>query len=266
MKKILLLSVLIILLPLALAQDLIVTKTAPAELNLGEELTITIEITNSGAAEKQLFVKETLTSEEYFDYVDPTEPDGVVDPFTKTPYFSWEITAPAGQTKTINYTIKTKMVGSLEIPPTRVTDEKENTFTSEAIAIKIKCIPDDKCDIDKYENYITCPEDCSPSIKENICNPIKDGTCDPDCLRSADPDCTICNKDGACESDEGEDYQNCPQDCPKPELREKVEEKALPEEIKVPSEVLWVIIGAIIAAIVTLGLMYVVRTKKQTPN
>lgn len=41
---------------------------------------------------------------------------------------------------------------------------------------------------DKSETSIDCPQDCSPLIKDKICNYVKDGICDPDCP-TMDSDC-----------------------------------------------------------------------------
>jgi putative hemolysin len=85
------------------------------------------------------------------------------------------------------------------------------------------------------ENYLNCPKDCPSGSHDGYCDGVKDGICDPDCISqktpSKDPDCasstTVPNSSSTtapssnqpvcgnyiCEN--GENYSNCPQDCPK---------------------------------------------------
>lgn len=53
--------------------------------------------------------------------------------------------------------------------------------------LSILCNYNGKCE--ETENYLSCPEDCSLSEKDNYCLAYKDGTCDPDCIEGIDPDC-----------------------------------------------------------------------------
>lgn len=39
-----------------------------------------------------------------------------------------------------------------------------------------------------FENYLSCPQDCSPSGEDYYCNKAEDNICDPDCS-FGDPDC-----------------------------------------------------------------------------
>jgi putative hemolysin len=77
------------------------------------------------------------------------------------------------------------------------------------------------------ENYLNCPKDCPSGSSDGYCDGVKDGICDPDCISqktpSKDPDCASSTTTSSpsqpacgnyiCES--GENYSNCPQDCPK---------------------------------------------------
>ena len=57
-----------------------------------------------------------------------------------------------------------------------------------------KCNEDGVCD--KDENRIDCPQECSESRKDNICQNIEDGVCrtDPDC-EGEDSDCIFERKE-----------------------------------------------------------------------
>ncbi|MEA3254715.1 MAG: hypothetical protein U9Q22_02650 [Candidatus Altiarchaeota archaeon] len=88
----------------------------------------------------------------------------------------------------------------------------------------VDCIPlmcgDGACDFGRGENYKNCPQDCPSGSSDGYCDMIEDGICDPDCSREEDTDCVgvveiICG-DGICNTLGGEDYMNCPQDCPAP--------------------------------------------------
>lgn len=69
------------------------------------------------------------------------------------------------------------------------------------------------------ENYTTCPQDCPSGSYDGYCDGVADGKCDQDCVDRGtpqlDPDCPVCGN-GICESGKGENYSNCPSDCPKP--------------------------------------------------
>lgn len=41
----------------------------------------------------------------------------------------------------------------------------------------------------EHESAISCPQDCRPDMKDEICNYASDGVCDPDCPSGLDADC-----------------------------------------------------------------------------
>jgi hypothetical protein len=49
------------------------------------------------------------------------------------------------------------------------------------------CNNDNVCG--RFENGISCPDDCDVRHPDNICMPYQDGGCDPDCAIGLDPDC-----------------------------------------------------------------------------
>lgn len=42
---------------------------------------------------------------------------------------------------------------------------------------------------DKYEDFLSCPEDCPLNKEDGLCYNKFDGICDPDCGKGVDPDC-----------------------------------------------------------------------------
>ena len=69
------------------------------------------------------------------------------------------------------------------------------------------CNNDKACNND--ETSISCPSDCSKSIKDGWCDVISDGICDQDCEETSDIDCSCGNN--VC--DGNEDPGICPDDC-----------------------------------------------------
>jgi len=57
---------------------------------------------------------------------------------------------------------------------------------------KFLCNHNAKCE--NFENFYSCPDDCSSGSKDNICDALIDGKCDPDCPEGVDPDCNIPNE------------------------------------------------------------------------
>lgn len=171
------------------------------------------------------------------------EPDGICDPdcgctsmedpdcaaFLGPVYYRWTFPLKPDSRKTIGYRINATQIGKFKIPPTKATvwtcpfasvkikGSNIGEFYSNTLTILVKCNGNGVCEIDKGEYYKNCPEDCKSGSPDGYCDKVIDGRCDPDCKPREDPDCikAVCG-DGTCESIKGEDYTNCPQDCPKP--------------------------------------------------
>lgn len=71
------------------------------------------------------------------------------------------------------------------------------------------CNRNNICEIDKGENFVSCPSDCKSGSSDNYCDKVLDGICDPDCSKDADIDCSC--GDGICS--ERESPKTCPTDC-----------------------------------------------------
>lgn len=78
------------------------------------------------------------------------------------------------------------------------------------------CNKDNVCQVNKGENFLSCPSDCPSGSKDDLCDGVFDNVCDPDCDAQArkekDVDCTCGNN--VCDARENSFY--CPQDCGQP--------------------------------------------------
>ncbi len=95
---------------------------------------------------------------------------------------------------------------------TSTTLEKVTTTTTTLV-----CNRNWVCEPGGGENYENCPQDCPSGYGDGYCDGMIDGKCDPDCLSWEDSDCQEreCGNN-ICESSQGEDYENCPEDCEAP--------------------------------------------------
>ncbi len=133
------------------------------------------------------------------------------------------------------------------------------------------------------ENYKNCPKDCPSGGADGYCDKVKDGICDPDCIKKEDPDCqkvAVCSN-GKCEK--GENYKNCPQDCPSggkdnycdraidgicdPDCLANEDLDCLSPKERKPKIMVFLKIGAIILGILIFVLLFVIlvlyRKRKQ---
>jgi len=133
--------------------------------------------------EKGVFeIKEKLPQN--IDLINPLQPNQITYlNGIKAEFLKYSLEIPENKISTIEYTIKPKSLGSYTISPTSVTSDA--TYISNSAEFTVSCIPDNVCS--EGENNLYCPEDCSTSIPDGICNPKLDSSCDPDC--ESDPDC-----------------------------------------------------------------------------
>ena len=96
---------------------------------------------------------------------------------------------------------------------------------SETILVESKCNQNNICEIDKFEDYENCPNDCPTGSLDGKCDLAEDGIADPDCLPGSDdvdfiPE-TSCNGqddnsngliDEGCD-DDGDFYYNADLSC-----------------------------------------------------
>lgn len=206
---------------------LTIEKTAPERIVKGDVLPVTIYITNGLSAPVMVDLKETFGGAEEVDmdgFVRNTEEKIISAP----PYYTVSLKVAGNSAKSATYRIRPLYFGRFKIPATKV-QTASGTFESNSLTVLVECNGNGVCETAEDENALTCPQDCSPKKKDELCNPVLDGVCDPDCPEGEDPDCSAAGTsttscvttstapamfcgDGICSS--GENYGNCPKDCP----------------------------------------------------
>ena len=163
-----------------------ITRIAPESANLGEKIWINLVFENTSSATKTFTLKENLNNADF----DKTEAKYVETEYKERFwYYEWKIKLPAGENTVVSYYHIPKNLGTYTISPSLISVDNNN-FYLKSYSIKVKCLPDNECNIDSGENYLTCPEDCKTGSYDMICDFAKDGRCDPDCEKTADPDCS----------------------------------------------------------------------------
>jgi hypothetical protein len=112
------------------------------------------------------------------------------------------LTYPNNTTKQINLptSIKAEQIGTykLEVIASK-NGYRSNTQSAQFGVIEEEaeveetstCFINNKCELDKGENYKTCPQDCHSGSKDGYCDKVIDKICDPDCSQNQDIDCKI---------------------------------------------------------------------------
>ncbi|MFZ2456359.1 MAG: BatD family protein [Candidatus Altiarchaeia archaeon] len=202
-----------------------IEKTALSKIILGETLTLEITIKNNYPTNLTVELREDIAGAEVVDFggfvLSGLKGSSIPLYYKKTVEVS-----PNSQT-TITYSIKPLYHGTLIIPETEATTANGH-YVSNSLVLEVECNKNKLCETDQAENAITCPQDCSPDKKDELCNPRKDSVCDPDCKNGEDPDCgavatnpaqgttttlaSLCGNQ-ACDKEQ-ENYLTCPLDCP----------------------------------------------------
>jgi hypothetical protein len=202
-----------------------IEKSAPAQIIKGDTLPVTIALTNRMAS------VVTVTLKESFGGAQPEDMGGFTrmmpDITSAPPYYKMTLYLGPGEKKTITYKIKPLYYGKYKIPGTEVSSPSEK-IKSSPITVLVECDANGICETEKDENALTCPQDCKPDQKDELCDPLADGACDPDCPAGIDPDCGIptttipavattpapmsCGN-RVCELEKNESRTSCPSDC-----------------------------------------------------
>jgi len=149
--------------------ELIVVKTGPSEITIGENINVMISITNEGLAPVNATVTEYLANVNPVDpatanYIDYNSSQGTA---VLPPYYFWDVELQAGGKHDINYTIAAKTVGVLSIGPTDVYAGGMK-FRSNSVTVNVLCDENGVCDTSIGETHLTCPSDCAAPPEEDM--------------------------------------------------------------------------------------------------
>jgi hypothetical protein len=150
-----------ILFQVTYAANIRVTKTSAGQIKIGDVLEVTISINNLESSGANVTVHETITGADPVD--PPTFNTAKCPPNVRycavPPFYLWNAIINPNSVYTITYKIKPLTVSEYGIAPTMVTVGEE-TFYSNNLNVIVHCIPNGKCEADKGENNVNCPEDC----------------------------------------------------------------------------------------------------------
>lgn len=165
--------------------SLTIHRTAPETAVIGQKIWVSIKIENKDNEEKDIIFIERLGNA---DFDDSQAKYTETDYGEKFWYYRWRINLPAKKNFTLLYWIIPESIGNYVISPAKINTERDVSYLK-TWTINIKCKADQECNLQEGENYLTCPEDCSTGLADNICDFSKDDKCDPDCEKESDPDC-----------------------------------------------------------------------------
>ncbi len=156
--------------PPAFSGSLIVEKSAAASADMGDTITVTINVINNGSSSVSAGVEEVLGNVQAVE-PQPTVfdvPEGEIG--AKGPSISWALDIPAGRTKSVSYKVKPLTVGMLDIGPTSVSVPGAK-FYSNPLQIDIACSSAPGCNDAIGETPLTCPDKCGGNRNENTTLP-----------------------------------------------------------------------------------------------
>jgi len=165
-KTFLLLLVILLIFPKALLaqEEIVVTKTAPSQINYGQNLTVTITVANNLNQRISVTVRENVADAQVIEpqIVIPKLPPNIIAAIP--PYFEWHLTIDANSKTSVSYTIKPNKVGYYLFSPTVVITDDGKIFYSNTLSTFVKCNTNNICEESIGEDYTNCPEDCKPPI------------------------------------------------------------------------------------------------------
>ena len=188
-KLTLLIVILLLNLPVIYAQtdDVTITRDIQKQIRYGNELKISLSLTNSLQEKKTLELRERLPLN--VKLIQPNEPSERKNfNAVEVSFLVWNLQLDAGQKKIVSYIIKPEKVGEYTIIGSEAIDPvTSKTYNGIQSQFDVLCLPDNVCNLDIGENFQTCQSDCPTGLQDGICNAILDNQCDLDCTK--DPDC-----------------------------------------------------------------------------
>jgi hypothetical protein len=176
--------------PDAFSGTLLVTKSAPASVNLTDIFTVTIEITNQGNSAVSAMVQESLGNVEPISPIpNITEIEDETLHAAYPPTLMWSLNIPAGGSASVDYKVKPKTVGTISFGPTEVVVSGAKFF-SNSVQVNVECTASSTCDDSIGESPLTCPNKCggdpnvpppeAPNLTEIPTDPIDGPVADPE--------------------------------------------------------------------------------------
>ncbi|MEW6035981.1 MAG: hypothetical protein AB1529_05185 [Candidatus Micrarchaeota archaeon] len=142
------------------AGELEVAKSAPERINVTDQLTVTITLTNKGPEEVSAVVQE------YLGNVIPLEPqpfytdvENESELVVQPPLLSWNVSIAPDETETISYTVMPKTVGPIYLSSTEVY-VPGGRFLSNPLSVMVECSGYPGCDERLGETPLSCPDKC----------------------------------------------------------------------------------------------------------
>lgn len=142
---------------------LIVEKSAPESVSMGQAFDITILVTNQGSQSAQGFV---------YEYLGNVEPVSPIPKYAEIenesilaavpPVIIFNLSMSPGTSETFEYTVKPKSVGALSIGPTQVIVPGAK-FLSNSLVVQVNCTESASCDESIGETPTNCPSKCGGS-------------------------------------------------------------------------------------------------------
>lgn len=172
----------VLLVSIAGAQEIQITKTAPQSIKLGDIVEVNINMLNPYSTEKEFIIEETLPRD--IEIIEPTNSLKKRTDGLEVDYYKWNTFISANKIKTLTYKIRPTSLGEYTIGETVVSIEGLEYYGN-TISFTVNCNPNGQCSED--ENYLNCPQDCETGLSDGICDYKADSICDPDCTE--DPDC-----------------------------------------------------------------------------
>lgn len=163
-----------------------------------EEGTESVELTDH-VRDYKIKLKSNTGQVLYLKYFEPSF-DVLIDPLPGQE-------APSNGSISLDKVTTTLKINYVDGAKTLELYHKDNRILVATIEL---CNNNKICEIDKKENYLSCPSDCPSGSNDNYCDRVLDGKCDLDCgVIELDIDCTC--GDGICS--ERENPKTCPRDC-----------------------------------------------------
>ena len=157
------------------AGDITVTKTAPSEIAIGQNLTVIITITNGNPDSVHLTVRENIGDAQAISpqLIVPTAPHNIIAALP--PYFQWSLTVNGSSQTNITYVIRPNKVSTYLFSPTIATADDGTTYSSDTPSTSILCNSNGLCEPNVAENYGNCAQDCPSGSRDGYCDGVLDG-------------------------------------------------------------------------------------------